>query len=64
MSSIPDPKAIVAVATGGGVTHSPLPRPTSVVIELIENLQDPTAAVEAWVTEDRMLNGTRQWEWS
>jgi hypothetical protein len=54
----------VAVATGGGVTHSPLPRPTSVVIELIGNLQDPTAAVEAWVTEDRMLNGTRQWEWS
>jgi len=63
MSSTPDPKAIGAAATGGGVTHSPLPGPTSVVIELIDLLanvdwHDPAAAVEAWVAEDRMLYGT------
>ena len=51
MSSTPGPQAIGAVATGGGVTHGPLPGTTSVVIELIEGLQDPAAAVEAWVTE-------------
>jgi pimeloyl-ACP methyl ester carboxylesterase len=60
MSSTPDPKAIGAAATGGGVTHTSLPGPTSVVIELIKILanidwHDPAAAVEAWVTEDRML---------
>jgi hypothetical protein len=63
MSSTPDPKAIGAAATGGGVTHGHLPGPTSVVLELIELLanvdwRDPAAAVEAWVTEDRMLYGT------
>jgi pimeloyl-ACP methyl ester carboxylesterase len=63
MSSTPDPKAIGAAATGGGVTHTSLPGPTSVVIELIKILanvdwHDPAAAVEAWVTEDRMLYGT------
>jgi pimeloyl-ACP methyl ester carboxylesterase len=63
MSSTPDPKAIGAAATGGGPTHSPLPQPMPVVIKLIEllanvNWQDPDAAVEAWVIEDRMLYGT------
>lgn len=63
MSSTPDPKAIGAAATGGGVTHSPLPGPTPVVIALIKLLanvdwHDPAAAVDAWVTEDRMLYGT------
>jgi pimeloyl-ACP methyl ester carboxylesterase len=53
MSSTPDPKAIGAAATGGGVSHGHLPGPTPVVLELIELLanvdwHDPAAAVEAW----------------
>jgi pimeloyl-ACP methyl ester carboxylesterase len=35
MSSTPDPKAIGAAATGGGVTQGPLPGPTPGVIALI-----------------------------